>query len=170
MLSDERFYPPHTNVGAGPHKSWRDNALKLPMLSVVRIAGFPWIPWPSQGLESPVHLFLCMLWMLPNLNFPENMIFILKRPASLVGPSGFSKLLSSLENNLESQKYLFLFLFHLKILFLQKRTGSLGMRRFHREGLPNFWPPSAYWPWGSHIWKALYMEPCPICKALEESL
>jgi hypothetical protein len=66
------------------------------------------------------------------------MIFILKRPASLVGPSGFSKLLSSLENNLESQKFLFLFLFHFKILFLQKWTGSLGMRRFLREGLPIF--------------------------------
>jgi hypothetical protein len=36
------------------------------------------------------------------------------RPASLAGPSGFSKLLSSLENNLESQKFLFFFLFHLK--------------------------------------------------------
>jgi hypothetical protein len=89
--------------------------------------------------------------MLPNHNFAENMIFILKRPASLAGPSGFSKLLSSVQNNSESQKFLFLFLFHLKILFLQKWTGSLGMRRFLTEGVPNFGPPSADWPWGSQM-------------------
>ncbi len=155
MLGDKRFYPPDSNVGAGPHKSWSDNASELHMLSVVRIAGFPQIPWPSQGSESPVHFFLCILCTLPNHNFPENMIFILKTRASLAGPCGFSKLLSSLESNLESQKFLFFFLFHLEIMYLQKWTGSLGMRRFHREGLPNFWPPSAYWPWGSQIWRAL---------------
>ncbi len=165
MLGDEWFYPPDSNVGAGPHRSWSDSASKLQLLSVVRIAAFPRTPWPSQGSESPVHFFLCTLCTLPNHNFPENM-----RLASLAGPSGFSKLLSSLENNLESQKFLFLFLFHLKILYLQKWTGSLGMRRFHRESIPNFWPPSAYWPWGSQIWKALYMEPCLICKVIEENL
>jgi hypothetical protein len=104
MLGAGRFYPLDSNVGAGPHKWWSDNATKLQklqMVSVVRIAGIPRIPWPSQGSETPVHLLLCILCTLPNHNFPENMIFILKGPASLVGPSGFSKLLSSLENKPE---------------------------------------------------------------------
>lgn len=40
--------------------------------------------------------------------------------------------------------------------------GSLCMWRFHIEDLPDFRPPSAYWPWGSQIRKALYMETSPI--------
>jgi len=85
MLGDGRFYPLDSNVGAGPHTLWSDNASKLQMLSVVDITVFPRILWASQGSESPVHFFLCILWMLPNLNFPENMIFILKRAASQSG-------------------------------------------------------------------------------------
>jgi hypothetical protein len=36
------------------------------------------------------------------------------------------------------------------------------MWRFHIEGLPDFQPPSAYWPGGCQIRKALYMETSPI--------
>jgi hypothetical protein len=52
MLSAGGFYPADSNVGAGPHKSWNDNASKLQMLSIVRMLESHDLLSARKGLSS----------------------------------------------------------------------------------------------------------------------